>query len=195
MKIVNRQTFLALPANTVFSTYAPCSFGPLMIKGDTLYGDDGAAWDFCEQGIDGAIACTGSEDMMAKLEVAERDGTSLAMDFDSQGREGLYDDTMRYAVWEEADVRALVNRLKQCLPEQPPFFQGTLIPFRGGDVSAPIMIPIGRGCIGTRYCHACKIRYGGTCLCMPNACHECSAQCGTEPPPDGTTYRSVMHYG
>lgn len=50
------------------------------------------------------------------------------------------------------------------------------------------------GCIGTRYCHACRISYGGTCLCMPNRCHVCSAECGTTPPAAGQTYEHRMHY-
>ena len=33
MKIVTRPQFMQYPAETLFSTYAPCYFGPLTIKG------------------------------------------------------------------------------------------------------------------------------------------------------------------
>lgn len=57
-----------------------------------------------------------------------------------------------------------------------------------------ITLPLRQGCIGTRYCHACKVSYGGTCLCVPNKCHACGAECGTTPPAEDTTYEHRMHY-
>ncbi len=116
MRLVNHQTFLALPTNTLFSTYEPHVFGPLMIKGDTLYGDGGRAIDFCEQGIADSIDCTGSNDFDDQLTHALATGASLAMDFDSQGRDGTFEQDQFYAVWEAADVAALIRRLAQCLP-------------------------------------------------------------------------------
>lgn len=37
------------------------------------------------------------------------------MDLDSQGRDGLFVDDQLFAVWEDADVGQLVDRLKRCI--------------------------------------------------------------------------------
>lgn len=107
MKIVDRKTFLALPAGTVFSKYAPCFFEALSIKGDT-YEHIG---DFQVQGIADAIVCTGSDDFSEKLYDATLSGNSLPMDFDCLGRDGCFDADQLFAVWEPADVLALIHRL------------------------------------------------------------------------------------
>jgi hypothetical protein len=112
MKIVNRATFLAMPANTLFSKYAPCYFEGLTIKGDT-WGND-----FLTQQIADAIDSAGGGDFTNKLERAEELGESLAMDFDCMGRDGCFDDGQLFAVWEPDDVVALIERLKDCLPCQ-----------------------------------------------------------------------------
>lgn len=110
MKIVNRAQFLALPPNTLFSKYSPCFFGELEIKGQT-WGDCN---DFLSQQVSDAIACTGSEDFSNKLEDAQESGDSLAMDFQCMGRDGCFDADQLFAVWEPADVAALIERLKPC---------------------------------------------------------------------------------
>jgi hypothetical protein len=111
MKIVNRAQFLAMPPNTLFSKYTPCMFGPLEIKGETW-----GCNDFLSQQVADAIACTGSEDFADKLEDAELSGATLVMDFDCLGRDGCFDEDQLFAVWESADVAALIARLKECLP-------------------------------------------------------------------------------
>jgi len=114
MRIVKRAEFLQMPAGTVYTTYEPCNFGDLMIKGETLHTDNNG--DFCEQSIVGAIDSTGSDDWTNKLFRSQETGESLAMDFDCQGRDGLFDsmDSL-YAVWERADVEALIARLQATL--------------------------------------------------------------------------------
>lgn len=112
MKIVNRAQFLALPPNTLFSKYSPFVFGELEIKGETW----GHCNDFLSQQVAGAIACTGSQDFADMLEDAQELGVSLAMDFDCQGRDGCFDEDQLFAVWEAADVAALIERLTACLP-------------------------------------------------------------------------------
>jgi hypothetical protein len=110
MKIVNRQHFLALPPNTLFSKYTPCVFGPLEIKGETWAHCN----DFLSQQVADAIACSGSEDFSAKLEDAQELGASVAMDFNCLGRDGCFDEDQLFAVWESADVASLIDRLQQC---------------------------------------------------------------------------------
>jgi hypothetical protein len=106
VKIVNRTAFLAMPAETVYSKYAPCFFGPLCIKGNTI-----GANDFGEQQIADAIRCSGSDEFFDLLDKAEKEGASLTMDFDCQGRDGLFDAAQLFAVWEPQDVAVLIARL------------------------------------------------------------------------------------
>lgn len=109
MKIVDRATFLALPENTLFAKYAPCYFEELCIKGET--------WphDFLVQQIADAIESKGSEDFCKKLDLAQFEGASLPMDFNNMSRDGCFDADQLFAVYEDADVRALIARLTECL--------------------------------------------------------------------------------
>jgi hypothetical protein len=108
MRIVDRRTFLALPANTLYSEYAPSWFGPLMIKGDTWQND------FLTQQIADAIDCNGSGEFMEKLDAAQDTGLNLEMDFSCYGRDGLFNDDQLFAVWSGEDVRKLIKRLEEC---------------------------------------------------------------------------------
>lgn len=110
MKIVNLKTFRALPENTIFAKYEPVVFGELEIKGETRGNDF-----LVTAGLSSAIKCSGSEEFIDLIERATQTGESLSMDFDSQGRDGCFDDNQMFAAWEEADVAALIERLKLCL--------------------------------------------------------------------------------
>jgi len=123
MKIVDRKTFLAMPAGTLFANYKPCVFENLMIKGETWYGVDGENdkhriyGDFLNQWIVEAIKADSSEEWGDKLDDSMKNGTSLAMDFDCQIRDGGFDPDQLFAVWEEADVRQLIERLIESIEE------------------------------------------------------------------------------
>lgn len=106
MKIINRTAFLALPAGTVFSKYRPCIFGELLIKGDTINEND-----FYHQQIADAVKTAPGIDFSDLLLAAQENGNSIAMDFNCQGRDGLYDEDQLFAVWEEYDVSQLAYRL------------------------------------------------------------------------------------
>jgi hypothetical protein len=117
VKIVTREQFMEYPAETVFSTYAPCWFGLLTIKGATI-NSNGKNIDWYEQQIADAIDASSSDQFSDMLFIAQEAGDSLPMDFDCQGRDGLFDEKQLYAVWEPQDVAALVNRLQRCLALQ-----------------------------------------------------------------------------
>lgn len=114
MRIVNLKQFLALPNETLFSKYQPCSFGELEIKVENC-----GARDFVTQDIAGAIAHNDSGEFIDKLEDARENGTSLPMDFDFAGRDGCFVDEQIFAVWERADIETLIERLKICLEAAP----------------------------------------------------------------------------
>ncbi|WP_443700128.1 hypothetical protein [Pseudomonas sp.] len=112
MKILKRQEFLATPNGTVYQEYEPCVFGPMRIKYDRIGSNDFVVQDLAEC----AIESKGSGNASDLLFDAEENGTSLKMDFDSCGREGLLpgEDAL-YAVWEPADIQAIMLKLAKCL--------------------------------------------------------------------------------
>jgi hypothetical protein len=111
MKIVDRATFLALPPNTLYSKYAPCYMEPPSIKMDSITND------WFESEIHDAIDCQSSSDFADKLQEAQETGCSLKMDFETQGRDGCYEQDQLFAVWEPDDVKSLIARLQECIHE------------------------------------------------------------------------------
>jgi len=116
VRIVDRKTFLQLPAGTLFSKFAPDYFEDLCIKGETWWHrDEDAAHDFLYQSINDAIRCNSSEDFSNQLDLAREFGQSIPLDLDCTSRDGLYDKEQLFAVWERADVEQLLVRLENAL--------------------------------------------------------------------------------
>ena len=111
MKIVDRKTFLAMPAGVLYSKYRPCIFGELSIKGKTV-----ADIDFYVQQIADSVKCHDSGEFADVLFDATANGTSFALDFACEGRDGMFDEHQLFAVWEPQDVAALIARLQQVTP-------------------------------------------------------------------------------
>jgi hypothetical protein len=111
VKIVKRIDFLKLPPDTLYASYGHCYFEGLMIKGETLNGND-----WCYQQIAEAIVSHNSGEWADSLFRAAETGESLPMDFDCQGRDGAFEpDDRLFAVYEPQDVQLLINRLQRCL--------------------------------------------------------------------------------
>lgn len=113
MRIVDRATFFTLPKGTVYAKYMPCVFEDLCIKDDTGVGYN----DWYYQQIVDAVESESSNEWADKLHDAEVNGTSMPMDFDCTGRDGLYEDDQLFAVWEPQDVRGLIHRLHRALAD------------------------------------------------------------------------------
>ncbi len=111
MKIVDLQTFRELPSNTVFTKYTHCVFDELCIKGVTLEND------FCVQDIADSIQFANSEEFADNLFRAADTGESIRFDFECEGRDGLFDKDQLFAVWDDDDVRNLINRLGKCIKQ------------------------------------------------------------------------------
>jgi hypothetical protein len=107
MKILTRTQFLALPAGVLFAKYTPSYFGPLELK-DSTCGEN----DFFSLEIASAIEWKNSDEMLERLDRAEA-GESIAMDFDTVGRDGLFDRDQLFAVWESADVAAFLATIQK----------------------------------------------------------------------------------
>ena len=111
MKIVNLQTFLTLPAGTIFMKYVPCYFETLSAKGDSIpetrdftYGDMAAPVDANDSG-----------EWADRLFDSEANSTSVALDFDCYGRDGCFEDKQLFAVYEKEDMQKLVAKLQECI--------------------------------------------------------------------------------
>ena len=110
MKIIDRKTYMALPENTLFSKWEPYVFGKLMIKGKSC------EHDFLTQEIASAVKCNDSGEFADLCDDAARTGESMALDLDCMGRDGCFDESQMFAVWEAEDVLSLIERLKACVP-------------------------------------------------------------------------------
>lgn len=107
MRIVSRATLMSMPVGTVYARYQPCFFGDITVKGQNC-GDI----DWLEQRLVGDfIGSGGSEDFFRMCDEMEH-GASHLLDFDIQGREGLFDDKQLYAVFEPTDLSNLIQRLQ-----------------------------------------------------------------------------------
>jgi hypothetical protein len=110
MRIVNKQEFLKLPENTIFSKYSPCQFGDLRIKGESV-----GTIDFYYQPISNSIKCNDTGEFVDACTKAEKE--SVEMDFDCLTRDGVFDDEQLFSVWEEKDITAFISRLERRHPE------------------------------------------------------------------------------
>jgi hypothetical protein len=108
MKILNRKQLMAMPAGTVFSYYEPINFNGLYIKSSEPDNNP----DFFVQDLIGAVENNSSDDFFTKCEQME-EGASLPVDFEISGREGLFDDKLRYAIYEKEDVEKLIKILEE----------------------------------------------------------------------------------
>jgi hypothetical protein len=123
VRIVDRKTFLALPAGTVFAKHDAVEgvparqslcFDEVAIKGDTV-----AGVDFVVQGLfplfEGVDDCSAWSDVIAGM----FDGQpSPPLDYHYDGRDGLFDQDQLFAVWDVEDHRRLIARLQEALAQR-----------------------------------------------------------------------------
>lgn len=111
MRIVNRKEFLTLPVGTVFAEYEPCFVRDMRIKGKNCVSNN----DWLYQELDLALDCKNSGEMIDLLDESEKTGKSIAMNFNCQSRDGAFNDTQLYAIYEKQDVKQLIARLTETL--------------------------------------------------------------------------------
>lgn len=110
MKLVNRETFLTLPAGTMFRQYeeAGRKMGPILIKGETQPETDGFSGDWNQYTLDS----TGSSNVSwPMLDQALADGTEFRFEYVMHVRDGEYDWDQLYAVYDKQDVAALLTAI------------------------------------------------------------------------------------
>lgn len=108
MKIVNLDEFRKLPAGTLFMNYEPCVFGDLCAKGETW------EYDFLAENITCEIDADDCGDFSHKLHEAEKNGTSIFIDFDCPSRDGMFNNEQLFAVYEKQDIAMLIDKLNRC---------------------------------------------------------------------------------
>jgi hypothetical protein len=109
MRIVKLDEFLRLPEGTIYQKYKPMFFEDLSIKGETSI----HTIDFFTTSIPW-VESYDTNEMMAVLERAESDPAfSFKLDFETMGRDGLYDKNQLFAIWENMDLWKLVAILKK----------------------------------------------------------------------------------
>ena len=109
MKIVNRQTFLSLPAMTVFSKYDPFLFGTLKVK----WSNEKDEHDFIASDLVGDMDCSCSEEYSDKLELYEKTGESFSFSLEETCRDGEFNEDQLFCVYEQKDVQQLIDFLQQ----------------------------------------------------------------------------------
>jgi hypothetical protein len=114
MKIVTRKTLMGMPSGIIYSDYKPCFMSGMSVKWDSWPSDTGLG-DFVCQCLEDPIFHHGEHETTDILSRALETGESIETSFDFAGREGLFDDSMLYAVWERSDVEKLVALLQTTL--------------------------------------------------------------------------------
>jgi hypothetical protein len=118
MKLITRRAFKLLEGEVLFSKYSPMIFEGFEIKLENCGNNDWVTDPIRPDNI----MNEGSEDMYLKLDIAEQlkddpNAPHLPMDFDYSGRDGLYeDDDSLIAIYDEADILKLAERLVRLLP-------------------------------------------------------------------------------
>ena len=109
MRIVNRETFLKLPAGTLFYKYSPQILGELSVKGE-------AGWDpdFVYLSLNDLVDAKDSGEHFELLDKAEA-GADIPVAFENFGRDGLFDADQLFAVLSKDEARMLVAFLKEVI--------------------------------------------------------------------------------
>ena len=111
MKIVSRKELMEMPKGTIYSNYSPCIFNGLNILSGSGGGSDFVYCDLLED-FEGYESSDVWQDICEKME----SGNDVPMRFgDAYTREGLFDDSMKYAVWSKEDVKGLIKILSSTL--------------------------------------------------------------------------------
>ncbi len=110
MYIVKRETFLKMPEETIYSLYEPQCFDGLHIKMDSS--DMRNDWFY--ECLIGNIKHSGSDDLFHNC-VSMESGEKIGLEFDSEFRDGCFDEKQLFAIYEKEDVKQLIDRLSRCL--------------------------------------------------------------------------------
>lgn len=101
MKIVKRSQFMRLPNGTLFTEFSPSIFGELRIKGSSFGQDDFTYLP---------LVAIEDLDRFHDNYLNEEFPVSL----DEWTRDGKFDESQLYAVWDKRDLNNLIVVLQEC---------------------------------------------------------------------------------
>lgn len=102
MKIVPRAELITMPKGTLFAEVLENGTYSYLC----IFGGYGTGPDFIERSIM-APESTGTEEYLERLEAMREQGASFPVNED-YGREGLFDDNLKYLVFEPADIASII---------------------------------------------------------------------------------------
>ena len=107
MKIINSEEFNSLKEKVLYSECEPCEFYGLKIK------DEQWEHDYLEIDLIGNLETDNHCDICKAYESAETKEHPL--DFESNSRDGMFDNTRHYAVYSKDDIRSFISTLEKLL--------------------------------------------------------------------------------
>lgn len=120
MRIVDRETFLSLPAGTVYAKWGAA--GEFPAEQDLTYGEvavkeETCGRDWVEQPLLAwPEGCSNSEDWMDAMSAAINGQPTAPLEIgDSGGRDGLFDEGQLFAVFERVEVERLIALFQRSL--------------------------------------------------------------------------------
>jgi hypothetical protein len=106
MRIVDLDTFLAMPSGTLFEKYMPQITSEMGIKWDNC---GPSSRDFVVQPIQMPLISNLLDEMELDSSVSHQ------VNLDYAGRDGMFEESQLFLVWEARDVKALIARLNDAL--------------------------------------------------------------------------------
>jgi hypothetical protein len=102
MKIVDRKTFLTLPAGTAYSkSEEPYAFEAIRIKADTSFTEGAGDWfELCLNDIE----ASGSDQLYDRWEDMRNNGASYPLDLETIGRDGCFEAKAIFMIYERDDL-------------------------------------------------------------------------------------------
>ena len=110
VRIISREEFLKLPCGVMFSKYEDCRFGDRCVK-DINIGEH----DFMFTQMSVPVKAANDVDYYDKCVTARLNGSSIELNYDCVERDGCFDSDQMFAVFEEADLLALREKLSKCV--------------------------------------------------------------------------------
>lgn len=122
MKIVNRVAFLALPDNTVYSSYQSLGMiEGLYIKEKTLQDD----WLY--QDLIDSVEAEDSDKFIDLMFAAEK-GAHFTLDLECLDRDGSFEEAALFVIYDIEDLKKLVHALTQVLSTYPVDISVSVVP-------------------------------------------------------------------
>jgi hypothetical protein len=117
MKIVNRKTFLTLPAGTVYlQAFEPWVWEDIKVKGDTLHTEGAGDWVELDLTY---FENDGSTQYFDRLDEMKDSGASYPLDLETTGRDGMFEMRSLFMIYERTDVEKLRDLFASLVERAP----------------------------------------------------------------------------